>query len=323
VKTLARRHAVAKERIVKRHGVDPLPLLKKILSTNLFEDLETTKSTFEQQESTALWSGGYFAFYGTLAKSTELDNAVKAEWRKEYLPGATSLAASTFCASLVPLLTEKHPVDQRLRVTLHRAIHVGKEEFLQQCCPYTGVKLENRDASGSGRTFAVKHATIGLAYRTRKILTTKTLVKKDVLNEAMNELNLNDGARAMRKDVKFIMAIPLLEPMNNFTLPSPVCGVLYVDSTADNFKLGKEKITLISSMTKKWLEDLIRNVGDLDRVYNFRFDKVGNDAPPGLKKLPIKVRKVFEFSDVAPPKASEAFQLNFDYNDFRPVGSGN
>ena len=93
---------------------------------------------------------------------------MRQEWRKEYLPGPTALAALSLCTAIAGLLLRGHKPDKRLRVTLHRTRLVGTS-LLQQCCEYVGTSIP-KTRPAAGRTFPVEKATIGLAYRRREII---------------------------------------------------------------------------------------------------------------------------------------------------------
>ena len=210
--------------------------------------------------------------WGPTRKTAKLSGQNRKEWRKEYLPAPTALLASALCSSVVGVLSRTHPRDQRLRVTLHRAISFGSEEVLQQTCDYQGLCLEP-ELTG-GRTFPAGNATIGLAYRCRKVVRSKRRVDRGKLKHVMTTLRLNDASSAMSDKVGFVLAIPLLEPERSFTSPKPVIGVLYVDSMAKGFFIEDEDIRTLVSMAQKFLDGLVASpVEAFGRVHNFRLSE--------------------------------------------------
>ena len=54
------------------------------------------------------WPGGYFGFPGSRAAAQTLGDHVRQEWRKEYLPGPTALAALSLCTVVAGLLLRDH-----------------------------------------------------------------------------------------------------------------------------------------------------------------------------------------------------------------------
>lgn len=171
-------HAIEERCIFIRHGTAVEEQLRGVLSDDLYA--RVVPSWFNKligrkagaQSDDVMWPGGFFGYPGRRLDSAALGEDVKETWRKEYLPGATSLIATTFCSALAGYLLADHPSQGRLRVTLHRTIVVGTEELLQQCCEYAGQGVLG-DRQVAGRTFAVETATIGLAYRTRHIVRSK------------------------------------------------------------------------------------------------------------------------------------------------------
>jgi hypothetical protein len=227
-------NAVSRDCIITRHGTDRTSQFTRILSGNV---LSVIKGRLDARSlsltDVSAWKGGYFGFFGTQAGASRLPDPLKKKWRKEYLPTPTALLATALCSSIASFLSLNHPSDKRLRVTLHRAIQIGAEEVLQQACDYQGTCLPIEETSG--RTYPANDATIGAAYQCRRIVRSKRRVSHRSLEGAMSILRLNESASKMAKDVKFILAIPLLEPERLYTLPKPVVGTIYIDSDAAGF----------------------------------------------------------------------------------------
>ncbi|UPT64919.1 MAG: NAD(P)-binding protein [Hyphomonadaceae bacterium JAD_PAG50586_4] len=316
---LADHYFVGPTHIIRRHGVRPEEALSAVLSKDLMEAVEKSRDALEKQTSQIQWRGGYFAFAGKLGAAKQKPDGEKAKWRKEYLPGPTALMARSFCSTVASILEKRNQSDRRLRVTLHRALIVGEEEFLQQTCRYAGFNLKGGDQDGAGRTFSKEHASIGLAYRSRKIVRSHENVPNEVLAAAMAELNLEEEARQMDDRVGFVLAIPFLEPLTEFTAPNPVSAVLYIDTTSQ-MHLSDEEVREIVKICNNWLADIVNSSKDLDRVYNLRLSAIGRNAPPPAE-VSYAITRAFELMDgVLPPETKKPFQLNYDYNDFRPVG---
>src|SRR5262249_8488071 len=154
-----------------------------------------------------------------------------------------------------------HPTKKNLRITLHRSIQIGEEkELLQQTCDYPGDPLHT-----AGRTFPADTATIGIAYQTRKIARSKKGIKPDRLAAVMKTLNLSAASRAMSEGVSFVMAVPILEPLTKFTLPSPVAAVIYIDSNAQGFFIEDAELQQLVAKINGLLSAL-RNANAFDRI---------------------------------------------------------
>jgi hypothetical protein len=138
----------------------------------------------------------------------------------------------------------------------------------------------------------------------------------------MSSLNLNAASRTMSGEVGFVLAIPILEPeeAQRFTAPSPVAGVIFIDSKAGGFFIDDDELQRLVCMTQLFLNGLEKTPGiTLDRIRNVPLTGLGTDVPPA-EGLPDNVNHVLELvGAIAPPKASNPFQFNFDYSDFVPV----
>lgn len=329
-KEIISEHSIPEVQILKRHGTDRLGQLQYLLSEELYSIVDNhrendTRYKFRQSDK-VLWSGGYFGFYGA-TKSSEnanLAGTVTSQWRKEYLPGPTELVAASFCSSLAGYLKKYHPAETRLRVTLHRAINFGAEEVLQQCCEYFGVGVSSSTSNSAGRAFPARNATIGLAYKCRRIIRSKRGASPDALETAMQFLQLQAASGKMVSNIHFISAIPLLEPDEDgaFIGPTPVSGVLYIDSTDHNFFLEDADVKEITRMANEFINALeSRSPNSMNRIRNVPTGNIECKAP-NPEILPAEVSEALDIVDhVDPPRSNGKFQFNFDYSDFIPVSS--
>jgi FAD-NAD(P)-binding len=334
---LTQQHSIPHERIIRRHGTLRDEQLKRLLSDELYESLERRRGRavpdpFSQSDKMR-WSGGYFGFPGPLKNAAGPDDPIRESWRNEYLPGPTMLVARSFCASLAGALLERHSEPGRLRVTLHRTLPFhDEEELLQQTCDYEGTKDARGATSSAARTFPARNATIGLAYKCRRIVRSVQDAKPETLQQAMGLLQLNVASRTMSGNVGFLLAIPILQPEEplRFHAPSPVAGIMFIDSTAHGFFIEDDELKMLVSMIDHFVYSLTREsesfvgngpVAVLDRICNVPLKRLGT-AVPRPEPLPDNVKHAFELvSAMPPPRTQRPFQFNFDYSDFIPVES--
>lgn len=320
---LVQQHSIHRDRIVRRHGTHRDDQLRAILSDALYKAVETRRGGAKpdpfSQSDKIRWNGGYFDIVGKNEDRDSASESTRAHWRKEYLPGPTQLLATAFCAALAGALRSQFPQLGRLRVTLHRAILLGNEELLQQACDYQGTEDAREEKSAAARTFPSQNGTIGLAYRCRRIVRSLDTVKPEQLNAAMGLLKLHAASRKMSEEVGFVLAIPLLEPeiASRYTAPSPVIGVIYIDSKAPNFFINNADLKRIVSMASEFLEALLRTRHTpLNRIGNVALAEISLEIKPA-EVLPQDMCDVFALvAEVDPPRISEAFYLNYDYSDF-------
>lgn len=318
---LKREHSVDGNRIIRRHGTNARVDLAAVLSERLSDSLRDkgeapADGRFPgEQPSTIEWEGGYFGFKGRTAERADLSEEEKAVWRKEYLPDATKLLASGLSSAIAGFLMARKKPTLRLRVTLHRALTLAHEELLQQCCEYAGQGIEDTP-SGSGRTLNTDVATIGQAYETHRIVRSRLSVTADDLDRAMTELKLNKETRKMSRHVKFVAAIPIVEPADagRFAGKSPVAGIVYLDAMDEGFFLDDADLADLVEIVSNWLKPLER-AGAFGRIQNLAYPPIETTARPG-KALSDKAKGALEVVDhVKPPGATGPFQINFDYTD--------
>ncbi|MFH6786299.1 MULTISPECIES: FAD-dependent oxidoreductase [Methylobacterium] len=322
-------HAIPDDRILRRHGTDRLGQLQNLLSSELSSIIKNYReSSFSysfRQTDKALWPGGYFGFFSSSEdiKKINVDNHITMQWRKEYLPGPTELVAASFCSTLAGVLQNIHPHDKRLRITLHRAINFGIEEVLQQCCEYFGIGLSHGKFTSAGRAFPADNATIGLAYKTRRIVRSVKGVSPNALEEVMQKLRLTTASGKMVADIHYIIAIPILEPetRGNFIGPNPVAGVIYIDSTAADFDIEDDDLMQIVQITNSFIAALEKSSSTtMNRIRNV---PVGTSdcEPPNPQVLLPEFSSALEIVEgISPPVSASKFHFNFDYSDFIPVG---
>jgi hypothetical protein len=316
---IIKRNGLTPDCIVTRHGTNREEQFTRILSGGLLTRFRRRlRSTSFSLSDDNAWHGGYFGFFGPNSGASRLPDELKKNWRKEYLPSPTLLLATALSSSIAGYLSEIHPSNRRLRVTIHRAIQIGAEEVLQQACDYQGTMLS--DEQTAGRTFPAGNATIGLAYQCRRIIRSKPRVSRRSLENTMEELRLNDASSRMAKEVGFVLAIPLLEPEQNYTLPQPVSGIIYIDSDAPGFFVNDGSLRVLIAMAQRFLDGLSKPsaTDDMGRVRNFRLSSIAHRRKRA-KQLPVSAAKTLEIVNVAPPVSAGAFQLNFDYSDFVPT----
>lgn len=321
---LIKQHAIHKRNIVRRHGTYRDDQLSAILSDHLYKAIKTRRGDAKpdpfSQPDRARWPGGYFDFRGKSQDSFLIEDNKRGHWRKEYLPGPTELMATAFCATLAGLICSRHTEPGRLRVTLHRAISFGDEELLQQACDYQGTDTARGDKTAAARTFPASNGTIGIAYRCHKIVRSVSKIAPTQLSEAMDSLQLNEASRKMSSSVKFVLAIPLLEPEDSPPYAPSVTGVIYIDSEAENFFIANEELGGIVHMATELLNALTRaNYKPFDRIRNIAISGTKKQSKP-IDSLPKEARDTLELvTEISPPQTNKSLNLNFDYSDFSPA----
>jgi hypothetical protein len=314
---LEKTHAIGAHDVVRRTGVDRSAQLKRCLDPRIYNYIEEQRSSF-LQTNFVCWTGGYFDFEGTEADSRKVsDDNVRAHWRREYLPGPTCLLGAALSASLSGCILHDQPNLDRLRVTLHRTLVVGSEELLQQTAEYAGTVAADPTRSTAARTFPTTTMTVGLAYRCRKIVRSKRGISSSALLDAMGQLEPLAASRKMSPSVTFVLAIPLLEPEDNYSDNSPVAGVVYIDCTSTKFYLDDERVGRLVSLCNRFLLELTRGT-KFNRIRNIALARRGSTPVP-REQLPPQLEGQLELLEIEPPRTSRAFQFNFDHLDTASV----
>jgi len=314
-------YSISEDCIVTRHGTFVAKQFHRVLVGELGQEFARREKSRRPLTltNTPKWLGGYFGFAGSSRQVKLLSNDQKKTWRKEYLPSPTNLLASALCSGIAGLLINDHPVGHRLRVTLHRAITIHGQELLQQACDYQGAQVGNNQ--GAGRTFPVDTATIGVAYRCRKIVRSRRKITNVSLRETMRRLRLNNASSEMSRDVGFVLAIPLLESGERYTWPSPVVGVIYVDSDAPHYYIDDDRLAVLVSIAQRFLESLASpTVEQLGHVRNFPLSEIAKRRRAAAG-LPLVASKTLELAGITPPSTRVPFQLNYDFSEFLPTRS--
>jgi hypothetical protein len=126
----------------------------------------------------------------------------------------------------------------------------------------------------------------------------------------------------MSSDVGFVLAIPILEPEEalRFTEPSPVAGVIYIDSATPGFFVNDDELRRLVSMAQYLVHGLEKiPSAAFDRIRNVRLSGLGKVVPKA-EKLPRNVGGELELvASVDTPRTSSHFQFNYDYSDFVPI----
>jgi hypothetical protein len=327
---LAHQYFIPPRQIIQRHGTHRDQLLQQILSKGLYKLVARRRkkaiNSFAQSDD-LLWSGGYFDFPGKSVDAPDLTDQLKQHWRKEYLPNPTALVAAAFCASVSGALVSSHGRKGRLRATLHRTLSVGNQSLLQQTCDYNGVNDKGGAESTAARTFPAENATIGMAYKSRRIVRSVRRVSREALRNAMGALKLHTASREMSPAVTFVLAIPILQPevVGQFLDPSPVAGVIYIDSTAPDFFVDDKELKRLVLMTQQFLNGTETYLSSMSsqRIRNVPLTGVATTMA-AARPLPSKTRGVLELVEgVQPPTTQPCFQFNLDYSDFVPHQNSN
>lgn len=321
-RAICSRFGIAKNHVIKRHGVKPLAQLARSLPKDVYAKIEQRRKneseSFGLQPAKSHWPGGYFGYLGAEATAGDTDDNERREWRKEYLPGPTALLATTICGSIAGAIARMRPNAEHYRITLHRTLLLNNDELLQQACDYVGKGLIGASAT-AGRTMIASALTIGAAYQTRKIVRTPRGVTEEAIKDGMEELKLASVARKMQQDVRFVVAIPVIQPQEKHYAPSPVAAVLYLDSRDVDFWLEDSEIEVLARI----VEGAVRAIdaaegGALGRVRNFAPRRVCHKSETGAVSKTGTDALEIVFA-VKPPSTDSEFVLNYDHSDLAPV----
>jgi hypothetical protein len=222
------------------------------------------------------------------------------------------MLATTLCAAVAGVLAHLRPEATHDRITLHRVIELNGETLLQQACDYTG-RTEVPLQSSVGRTFPAQMATIGQAYACQRAVRSVKDVTPGELQRAMELLRLGAAARDMARQVKFVLAIPILQPATGYAGPSPVSAVLYIDSRSDNYWLNDVEVAAICRVLNETVRGFAgRTFERLQYVplANFRTD---SQVPSDLQADVLFALEVLQ--KVEPPGSEDAFEFNIDVTD--------
>lgn len=318
---LSERLAIRPGNVVRRHGTNRLEPFKQLLSDKLYDAIkkDQKKKSRLRQGSIIQWSGGYFGIPGRLSDIDFVSDAERKTWRKEYLPGPTALMSTTLCGAVVGSVSRLRPCAAHFRVTLHRVLNIHEEELLQQSCEYQGRGL-NRENSSAGRTFPVANATIGQAYACRNIVRSRRGVSPENLSTAMSHLNLNAASSKMAPEVGFVLAIPVLQPETSFFRPSPVAGVIYIDSRTRDFWLSDGEVSELCTIIQHALDGLQNQPNrSFNRLRNVRLSDIEGEVNPAMPLAAKVIEQLELVSNVVPPATRGAFQFNFEHSDLTPI----
>lgn len=312
---LCSRFDIPEERVIRRHGPDKRGQFSRFLACELDGKINENSN---RQSAEVAWPGGYFGVPGPKADARKVADQIREGWRKEYLPGPTSLLATVLAGAVAALVGSIQPQADHFRVTVHRVLDVHTETVLQQACEYAG-RIEKPKQLTSGRTFPASMATIGQAFSSRKPIRSRVGVSPEQLQGAMAILNLEEGAREMRPHVHFVLALPIVQPDHDFYGPSPVSGIVYVDSSSAGFWLTDENVSEIGNLVQDTLKSVVMAPASaFNRLRNFPIPgKQEKEEAAGY--LDPRVLGEMEVVEVDPPRTSAAFQFNFEYSDLTPI----
>lgn len=311
-KVIRKEYGIKRADVIRRYGIDPEKVIADVLDRSLYRSAEKRIAALAKQSfqgSEVYWGGGYWDRRSKDLTGIDPDDSTKRIWRVEYLPPATELLATGLVAAVAGYLESSGACGDDFRVTLHRTLLVGSEANLQQVTAYIGRTKRGRGGE-KGRAFPFDHGTIGRAAVTRKILRTRHKLKKEKdakyrkeFQDDMERLALNEYAQRMNDEVRSVIAVPMLDGQNKYTV-----AVLFADSVEFNV-FTNERVRTIVKMCQAFgsqLKDIHSH-----RLRNFPVTlKLGNNI--GRKKL-----KVIETLDgPKPPFAEKVGYLNVEFTDF-------
>ncbi|MBD8140872.1 FAD-dependent oxidoreductase [Frigoribacterium sp. CFBP 13605] len=267
IEQLAAEEHVGPDARVIRHGPDVVAGIRRVLGPSLRSRLKNVLGDTEEhrpvQDTATQWTAGYF---GTTLRAANDD--MKKYWRREYLPASTEIVAAALSGAIAGLLLGDHPEDERLRITLHRVLHVGPSLALQQCCDYAGVRIGD-ESKTAGRTFPIDTATIGYAYSEQRVIRTKSGTQAGAIQNDMQKADLTANARTMSGEVKSVLAIPIVT-----TSPAgkdSVIAVLYLDSDVPGFFTSDNRVRRISSVCAHALSAVDSELERTGAMSNFAY----------------------------------------------------
>jgi hypothetical protein len=121
----------------------------------------------------------------------------------------------------------------------------------------------------------------------------------------------------MLSDVRFLLAIPLLQPQTSFAGRSPVTAILYLDSRNDDFWLNDDEVSHIVRLLQAGAANVWDAERSLGRLSNIRLDATRKQAP-SVPPWPLAVADHLELLAIDPPKGKLPRSFNFDYTDTTP-----
>ncbi|KQT89320.1 hypothetical protein ASG49_16190 [Marmoricola sp. Leaf446] len=324
---LAREHGVPDGRIIIRHGTEKKAGLTDVLDASLHEEVERCLKEPDKyfQTDRPAWSGGYFDMPGLLertagTKSPHTTNAVRAQWRREYLPSPTEAIATAFCAAVAGYITSVRAPSARLRVTLHRTLATGDEVVLQQCCDYQGPQNVKGRA---GRTFPSSNGTIGAAFTLGQVVRTRDHATHQELITDMEALSLDEASQKMADAVASVAAIPILGPADadlGQEAGRNVVGVLYLDSYDEGAFGEDDMMRRVIEMAQTFFDSLPRaSHTAAARIANTEFWVHASQRPGTSSPVPDPDTWQALEAVLEPPTADHLRQINFDFSDFTPV----
>lgn len=302
--------------IVLRHGPDRFAHLLTAVSKSLGDELLAgrTKEDAEKllrsrctQADAVMWDAGYFD-----RPLDQLSSTKRSHWNREYLPPVTQILAASICGAIAKYIEGTgHRRNKRLRVTLHRAIPVGRAVYLQQCCDYQGLALED-GGSTAARTYATSDSAIGQAYQTRAIVrNTNTVKPKDLKSEMTNQLSLTKRSRPMDDDVRSLLSVPIIDDSSK-----TVIGVVFLDSFQRRvFKdeVVRAVVSIVEGQLRAAIKELDRTEHALTNVEFWAEVPASSSTPASLKVRSLEVVAV-------PPPSVPAGRINIDLASFVKVG---
>lgn len=261
---ILRKYSIPKEFVVRRHGTDRASHFRRFFQSLDVDDIDQMVANGDigsHEASSINWPGGYFDHRGSISEIGGVESdEVRARWRREYLPGPTTLVTAAICSSVVGSIVGSWPTLSHLRVTMHRVLLLNDEVLLQQTCDYEGLRIPD-GGSTRGRTFLARNAMIGLAFGSHQPVHTRKAASSEEFASTMRSLGLHDAARSMAPEVSYVLALPILQPSRQFYEPSRVAAILYLDSKDPAFFLGPREVGKVAKI-------LCESVSSLERQSN-------------------------------------------------------
>jgi hypothetical protein len=313
---VARDNGVSSERVIVRHGTQTAEGMESLLADPLKSFVAAAHSvkTLRPQSDDIQWPGGYF---DRPWNESDVDDALKGHWRKEYLPSPLQASSAAFCAAVAGFLLPDHPEKKRLRVTLHRTVIIGNEILLQQACEYQGNSASPTQPN-AGRTFPAGNGTIGYAMTKKSIVRSKRTANNRSIIEDMNQVELNTASRNMSQQVQSIAAIPMMGGASG----SDVVGVLYLDSAQKKFFNETDRMRVIAEMCKQFLGSVEEQAAtSAGRLANNEFWRGPTTSVASVRSIGKELFTFETVDDVKLPMLIGIDQLNLDFSDFAPVGN--
>jgi hypothetical protein len=223
------------DEVIIRHGTNTGDHVKSVFSGDISTALADLEKKHDRKsitdQSAGLWDTGW--------PFDQRTGPGLGSFKRDYVPEATVAVSSAFVSALAPVFSAR---GGDYRATLHRVVTMRADEVhLQQIAHYHGPRAAPKPGVNViGRLFKITEAVIGLAARSGRVLTTRSLDRPDdecrgLLREDMKLLGGDDwDPRRMDDTVASLFACPLIYMNGDGADPvkaGKVVAVLFADST--------------------------------------------------------------------------------------------